>query len=121
MDEDDRKYRELIDALVHQCKEGQGRIAARRAREGVWNKNATAKTLPEQHRVNVLLKALTPEQRDVLADVLAEQFQGGVHQTLVTLHESEVKPFDKAYEGTPFHDFIGRLTDWAWPEDTERS
>ncbi len=119
--DDDQRYRELIDALVEQCLKGQGQIAARRARDGVWNKNATAKTLPEQHEVNVLLEALSPAQREVLAKMLAEQFRGGVHQTLVTLHESEVKPFDKAYEGTPFHDFVGRLTDWSWPDDGERS
>lgn len=121
MKDDDRNYRELIDELVQQCKEGQGQIAARRTRDGVWNKNASAKKMPEQHRFNSLLKALTPKQREVLADMLAEQFQGGVHQTLVTLHEHEVKPFDRAYEGTPFHDFVGRLTDWNWPEDGERS
>ena len=30
--------------------------------------------------------------------------------------EYELPPFDDAYEGTPYHDFMGRLvTDWDWP------
>jgi hypothetical protein len=45
---------------------------------------------------------------------------GGVHSALVALHEAQLAPFDKAYEGTPFHDFIGRLDDWQWPKKSRR-
>ncbi len=45
--------------------------------------------------------------------MLYEAFWGGVHETLVILHEEGVSPFDTAYEGTPFHDFVGRLDDWV--------
>jgi hypothetical protein len=34
---------------------------------------------------------------------------------------SVLLPFDKAYEGTPFHDFVGRLDDWEWPKASKRS
>ena len=49
--------------------------------------------------------------------MLEQAFVGGVHETLVVLHEAEVSPFDQGYEGTPFHDFVGRLDDWPWPEE----
>ena len=49
--------------------------------------------------------------------MLEEQFVGGVHETLVVLHEADIEPFDDGYEGTPFHDFVGRLTDWPWPDE----
>ena len=48
--------------------------------------------------------------------MLAKEFVSGVHETLVVLHELGVPPFDTGYEGTPFHDFVGRLTDWEWPD-----
>lgn len=43
-------------------------------------------------------------------------FQSGVHQALVAFHEAQVQPFDDGYEGTPFHDFVGPLDGWDWPE-----
>jgi hypothetical protein len=47
--------------------------------------------------------------------MLYDAFCGGVHETLVVLHEEGVPPFDGGYEGTPFHDFTGRLQGWPWP------
>jgi hypothetical protein len=108
------EYRKIIDALVAGCREGQGRIGADRARAGVWNPNA----LPDDHAFNLLLRKLEAADRDVLATLLQEQFIAGVHQTLVALHEYGVPPFDDAYEGTPFHDFVGRLDDWPWPVES---
>jgi hypothetical protein len=119
--EDDRVYRTIIDRLVEACHKGQGQIGRKRALAGVWNANATAKRFPEQHEVNLLLGRLSKEDREVLARMLEEAFQGGVHSALATLHEAELPPFDKAYEGTPFHDFVGRLDDWEWPKSASRS
>jgi hypothetical protein len=48
--------------------------------------------------------------------MLEDEFVSGVHESLVVLHEESVPPFDGGYEGTPFHDFVGRLGDWDWPE-----
>ena len=49
--------------------------------------------------------------------MLEDQFVAGVHDTLRVLHDLEVVPFDDAYEGTPYHDFVGRVTGWDWPEE----
>jgi hypothetical protein len=66
--------------------------------------------------INEVLARLSEHDRKILAGVVENQFRAGVHQTLVVLHEEEVPPFDRAYEGTPFHDYIGRLGGWHWPE-----
>jgi hypothetical protein len=119
--DEDRAYRDLIDRLVHDCRAGQGQIAAHRARTGLWNQNATAEDIPDQHEVNVLFARLPRADREVLARLLEQEFVSGVHAALVALHEAQLPPFDKAYEGTPFHDFMGRLVDWDWPASRSRT
>lgn len=112
MASDDRqRYRTLIDRLVRSCREGQGQIPASRARRGVWNFNAITQPdeIPGQQRMNEVLAAISEADRQVLAQMLYDAFCSGVHETLVVLHEEGVPPFDDGYEGTPFHDFIGRL------------
>ncbi|MCB9617102.1 MAG: hypothetical protein H6722_32130 [Sandaracinus sp.] len=121
LEREDQRYRDVVDALVAACREGQGQIGARRARAGVWNANASPTSLPDQHTRNLLLGALTPTQRETLAQMLTEQFVAGVHQALATLHAQEVAPFDAAYEGSPHHDFVGRLDGWPWPTEGERT
>lgn len=111
-----RQYREVIDRLVRDCRSGQGTIGASRARAGVWNANATPKFLPEQHQINEFLSRLPKQDRETVAQMLSSEFVSGVHASLVALHEAAIPPFDDGYEGTPFHDFVGRLDDWSWPE-----
>ncbi|QIF04890.1 DUF6547 family protein [Roseimicrobium sp. ORNL1] len=115
-------YKQVIDHLVEECKSGQGQIGPARARQGVWNANATADFIPEQHKINVLLSELTEEQRDILAGVLEQQFSAGVFESLKALEIFAIKPFEDGYEGSPYNDFIGRLTldDWAWPDESQR-
>ena len=110
-------YRAFIDELVEMCRKGQGQIGARRARQGLWNPNATAESLPEQHAMNVLLRSLDASQREVLAEMLADEVVTGVFETLEALEKFEIAPFEDGYEGSAFHDFIGRLDGWEWPED----
>jgi hypothetical protein len=110
-------YRDVIDALVDVCKHGQGQIGAERAREGVWNRAATADFAPEQHRYNLLLARLSQEDRDTLAEMLAEGVVTGVFESLKALGEFEIEPFTDGYEGEAYHDFVGRMDDWEWPED----
>lgn len=112
---EDRNYRSIIDRLVEECREGQGQIGPSRARAGTWNASATEKQLHEQHEVNLLLARLSSTDREIIARLLQEEFQSGVHAVLVALHEAGCAPFDCAYEGTPFHDFVGRLQGWSWP------
>lgn len=117
----DRRYRDLIDRLVHDCRSGQGQIDAHRARAGVWNEIAAPDLLPEQHAINLLLARMPEGDREILARMLTEAFSEGVFTALVALHEARIEPFDKGYEGTPFHDFVGRMDEWHWPEAGERT
>jgi len=117
---DTATYKRVIDRLVEDCHEGQGQIGADRARRGVWNPSAESTGLEDQMAINDLLARLQGADRGVLASMLEQEFVSGVHQALVSLHELGVSPFDKAYEGSPFHDFVGRLDGWQWPADTSR-
>lgn len=114
--EKSRKYREIIDALVKVCKNGQGRIGAERARKGVWNRNATQDLIPDQHKINLLLQRLSPSDRETLAGMLSHQAEVGVFETLKILEQFRIEPFTDGYEGSPYHDFIGRMADWEWPK-----
>jgi hypothetical protein len=109
-------YRQVIDELVRACKEGQGQLAAERARKGIWNQNATVDYIPEQHAINLLLKRMSAADREILAGMLADQVVTGVFEALKVLEQFEIEPFQDGYEGSPFNDFIGRLSDWEWPE-----
>jgi hypothetical protein len=111
-----KTYRDVIDELVSMCRSGQGQIGSNRARAGVWNRNATARSLPEQHRYNLLLAKLSQADREVVAEMLAESVVTGVFETLKALETFGIAPFEEGYEGSPFNDFIGRLQDWEWPE-----
>ena len=109
-------YRQVIDALVRMCKDGQGDVGARRARAGLWNPNATPDTLPEEHQANMLLGRLSTSERTLLAALLSEQVVVGVFETLKALEDFSIPPFVGGYEGGPYHDFIGRLGGWQWPK-----
>jgi hypothetical protein len=115
-DDERAQYRALIDALVLACREGQGQIGPDRARRGVWNPGAAARPgqMPGQHDMNVLLAGLSDSGREVLAGMPAEAFRSGVHETLVILHAAAVPPFQDRYEGSPYHDFAGRMEGWRW-------
>jgi len=110
-------YRTMIDELVDMCHRGQGQIGANRARKGVWNANAMAAWHDVQHEANLLLARMTQSEREVMARLLAAEVVTGVFETLKVLERFRIHPFEDGYEGSPFHDFIGRLAgDWDWPE-----
>jgi hypothetical protein len=108
-------YRDVIDALVDMCKNVQGRVGPDRARRGVWNQNASADFIPDQHEINLFLRRLSPEDRETLARMLEHQTEVGVHQTLAILGEHNVEPFGEGYEGAAYNDFVGRMQGWKWP------
>lgn len=112
-----KMYRDVIDELVDMCHNDQGQISARRARDGVWNQNATADYLSDKHEMNVLLSRMSAADREVLAKMLAWEVVTGVFETLKVLEQFQVRPFEDGYEGSPFNDFIGRLDEWEWPQD----
>jgi hypothetical protein len=109
-------YRQMIDELVDSCRNGQGQIGARRVRSGFWNGNATPDRGPDQHAINLFLKRLSADEREIIASMLVHGVVTGVFETLKVLEEFQIEPFKDGYEGSPFNDFIGRLNDWNWPE-----
>ena len=109
-------YRDFIDDLVRVCRAGQGQIGPERARRGVWNPHITAITAPDQHAMNLLLAKLGAADRETIASFLAEAFEGGVFEALKALERFEVPPFQEGYEGSPYNDFMGRVSgEWEWP------
>ncbi len=118
MEDERATYRKLIDALVRSC-EVQGQVGSKRVLAGIWNPNAEdpALDVPDQRAMNDALRRLSPPDRQVLAQMMAEEFESAVHETLVVLYENQVPPFDSGYEGTPFDDFVGRLGGWEWPTE----
>lgn len=115
MGDDREQYRALIDQLVEECREGQGQIGPTRARAGMWNPHAETDDIPEQRRINTLLAGMDQDDREVLAEMLADEFRNGMFIALRVLHDNQVPPFEDGYEGSPYNDFIGRLNDWPWP------
>ena len=111
-----REYREMIDTLVEMCHKGQGQIAARRVREGIWHREASPDVLSDYHKINLLLARLSVDDREIIASLLAQAVECGVFEALKVLEQYEVAPFETGYEGSPYNDFIGRLDDWEWPE-----
>lgn len=112
-------YRTIIDALVVQCRDGEGQVSARRIQAGVWNENAEVadvETQPEQHAMNVLLASLSPDQREVLAALFVEEFESGVYNALRVLEAARVPLFVDGIDGLPTDHFLDRLDDGAWPE-----
>jgi hypothetical protein len=112
-------YRRIIDHLVEVSRTGQGQVGPKRVISGLWNPNATEDSLSDQHAMNLLLSALSVEQRAVLATMLQDQFVCGVFETLKALEEFQIEPFLDGYEGSSYHDFIGRVADdpWEWPKE----
>jgi len=117
MTDDRTLYRTVIDALVVQCRTGQGQVSAHRVRAGVWNENAEVveDASPDQHAMNLLLSGLSPEQRDVLAQLFAEEFASGVFNVLEVLGAARIEPFHAGESGTASDNFLDRLDDWEWP------
>lgn len=118
MTEDRTLYRTVIDALVLQCRDGQGQISARRVQAGVWNENAEVveDAPPDQHAMNLILAALTPDQRDALALLFAEEFQSGVYNTLEVLEAARIHPFvvkdSESEAGSAPDYFLDLLDEW---------
>ncbi len=118
---DDQLYRTIIDALVVQCREGEGQVSARRVLAGVWNENADAgdaEAEPGQHAMNVLLGSLDGNQRAVLAGLFADEFESGVYNVLRVLEAAQLPLFEAGEQGGPTDHFLDRLDDWECPEQS---
>lgn len=104
--------------MVVECVQGQGQVSAHRVRVGVWNSDADQDSLPEQHALNNLLAKLDSTERELLAQLISDEFSSGVFNALNVLHVAAVAPFELGYDGTPTDDFLGRLEGWDWPQGT---
>ncbi len=113
-------YRQIIDAMVVECAQGQGQVSAHRVRAGVWNVDAEEDpdSLPDQHTINQILRKLDSQERELLARLIADEFSSGVFNALNVLHVAAVAPFQLGYDGTPTDDFLGRLEGLDWPQST---
>ncbi len=111
-------YKNLIDGLV----------SRRKGVLGVWIRERGWPDLPENRKFNKLLAQLTPEQRQVVADIAAQARDGGIHDTLVHLHdricidglrlvqrgvELPVEPFDTQL----YWDWTARCQGADWPDE----
>lgn len=115
-------YRAFIDALVVQCRDGQGQVSARRVQVGVWNAVAEEDGVeadPDQHEMNELLRSLSERQRAVLATLFAQEFESGVYNVLQGLHAAGIPPFHAHPDGVPGDNFLDRLDNWQWPADRD--
>ncbi len=111
-------YRQIIDAMVVECAQGQGQVSAHRVRAGVWSVDAEEDpgSLPDQHAINLILNKLDSKERELLARLIADEFSSGVFNALNVLHVAAVEPFQLGYDGTPTDDFLGRLEGLEWPQ-----
>lgn len=111
-------YKKLLDGLV----------SIRTDVLGTWIRDRGWPDLPENRKFNDLLAQLTPEQREVVADIAAQARDGGIHDTLVHLHdqicidglrlvqngiELPVEPFDTQL----YWDWTARCLGADWPDE----
>jgi hypothetical protein len=73
--------------------------------------------MPDQHRFNELLGRLPQEDRDVIAEMLSQEYVSGAFGALCALNDFEIVPFEEGYEGAAYNDFLGRMDDWPWPKE----
>lgn len=102
-------YRAAIDALVEECRNGQGSVFPGWARRGVW---------PSDPEITSFLEPLSVADRELVVRMLSTAYSGAMHDALRVLEDHDFPHLDQAYEGSAYQDFIGRLvTDYAWPID----
>ena len=79
-----------------------------------------------QSSFNILLSSLTSEQRALLSELLLEERNGGIHDTLAVLSWwIDCREVSLAVSGDPMPvdlsgmglhgDYVGRSSDWDWP------
>jgi hypothetical protein len=102
-------------------------VLARWVRE--WG-TAEPKTYETQNEFNDLMAHFTPEQREMIADLVQQAYEDGIFKVLAYLRdeinleglrishnsmEFPVEPFGM----TPYEDWISRKAGDLWPEDTD--
>ena len=112
------EYKAFIDGLL-----GRPSIGAHRAKEGIWNVNQ----IPEQEKFNRLLKELSPEQRETLADLLQQEYDSGIFAVLayltdkinvdgLRLVQNGIELAVEPYGTEMYYDWVCRREGDEWPE-----
>ena len=109
-------YKNFIDGLV----ERKNIVTA------LWVKGDDFPKIADNKAKNDLLATLTPEQKDVLAEMLQDEHIAGIHDTLAYINEMmdleglELHQDGKSYPNDYFeslhYDFISRCDGDEWPE-----
>ena len=113
-------YKNFIDDLVKQRND----VVAKRVREKMLWPNTAADDLTRQNKI---IKSLSDKDREIIADMLQQAREGGIHDTLVYLSEQinlnglriaingvelPVEPFSEM-----FYDWTARCQGNNWPDE----
>ena len=113
-------YKAIIDELVARTPSLSARPLTE---EGIVSRS------PDKAGINALVAALAPEQRTVLGRFLTHERTAGIFDTLALLtwwidcrdlalhYRGEPVPVQLSGEGL-HGDYMGRLEDWQWPDET---
>ncbi len=88
---------------------------------------ATYPVVEGNEPINAFLASLTPSQRELLASMLVDAREGGVHDALVVLHdrialndgaysEGGVRMEFEPFGNTLYQDYVARRVGDDWPE-----
>src|SRR5262245_52433050 len=115
-------YKAIIDQLVNETR--LGGFGDRIRRFGVFSK------APADERFNGLIRSLSPENRELLAQMLSEERDGTIHDVLAELtwwittrdvgltFRGELMPVERS--GMGLHgDYVGRREGWEWPAENK--
>jgi hypothetical protein len=112
-------YKQIIDELVRRSPSMGARLVTE---QGIYSK------APAFQHTNELVRALTPEQRALLAQMLTHERESAIHDVLATLTWwIDCRSVGLTYQGEPvpvqlsgmgLHgDYVGRRDNWEWPKD----
>ena len=112
-------YKQIIDQLVERSPSLGARLVTE---EGMYSK------APAFRHTNDLVRALTAEQRAVLAEMLTHERESAIHDVLAALTWwIDCRDVGLTYQGQPMPvqlsgeglhgDYVGRRDNWEWPKD----
>jgi hypothetical protein len=102
-------------------------VSRREGVEGRWINESGWPDLPENREINQLLSRLAPKEKEVLARIVQQARDGGIHDTLVVLDErmnrsalrisqGGVEMAIEPYGTELFFDWVARCAGDPWPE-----
>ncbi|MFZ9394750.1 MAG: DUF6547 family protein [Erythrobacter sp.] len=114
-------YRDLMDHMVSLAR---GCVLANRIRAHGHAERSNEAALPlsaEEAERKRVLQGMTAEQRTIVADLLAEERAGAIHDVLANLPAHDVRlegvPLAELADEVPHWDFMARLEERPWRKD----